>query len=132
MIHFKSKLGAWVSWGMNLASVTKSHNYNGNISIGMFESTLYEGGGNPYIPVDYTGSSTSFSISLKSLSLSAEMLTCLSEINGTPAIYYQPTPTSRLELMRLTSASAPIKSLIQGGDFTVSLKRISQTSNRVR
>jgi hypothetical protein len=132
VIHFKSKLGAWVSWGMNLASVSKSHSYNGNISIGMFESTSYGGGGSPYVPVDYTGSSTSFSISLKSLSLSADILKSLAEINGTPAVYYQATPTSKLELMRLTSASAPIKSLIQGGDFTVSLKRISQTSSRVR
>ncbi len=132
VIHWKSKLGGWQSWGMNLANIKNRHAYEGSITIGMFESTSSSGGGDAYIPVDYTGVSSSFSISLKSLSISADILKGLAEINGTPTVYYQPTPTSRLELMRLTSATAPVKSLIQGGDFSVSLKGISKTKQRVK
>lgn len=132
VIHWKSKLGGWMSWGMDLSTTTKGHSYTGKINTGMFKSTSFSGGGNPYVEANYTGSTSTFSISLKHLSLSVEELIAVSEINGTPAIYYQPSASSALELMKLKSASAPIKSLIQGGDFSVSLQRISNTSNRVK
>ena len=132
VIHWKSKLGSWMSWGMDLKTITKSHKYMGQLEVGMFESTSYSGGGNPFAQVDYTGTTSGEKIALKSITRSAAELIGLAEINGTPAIFFQRTPTSKLELMRLVSASAPIKSYINGGDFTVSLKNISSTEHKVK
>jgi len=132
VIHWKSKLGGWMSWGMDLKTITKSHKYMGQLGVGMFESTNWSGGGNPFTQVDYTGSTSGETVSLKSLSRSVSELIGLSEINGTPAVYFQRTPTSKLELMRLSSASAPIKTYINGGDFSVSLKSISSTEQKVK
>ena len=132
VIHWKSKLGGWMSWGMDIKNETKSHSYNGNISVGMFESTSYTGGGDIYASVDYVGASSGLKISLKSLSVSAYNLIGLSEIAGSPVVYFQRDSSSRLELMRMTSVSAPIKTHINGGDFTVSLSRISKTEHKTK
>jgi len=132
VIHWKSKLGGWMSWGMDLKTVSKSHSYMGNLDVGMFESTIWSGGGNSFAQVNYTGSTSGETVSLKSLSRSVSELIGLSEINGTPAVYFQRTSSSKLELMRLASASAPIKTYINGGDFSVSLKNISSTEYKVK
>jgi hypothetical protein len=131
-IVWKSKLGSWMSWGMNLKTETPKGSYSGQIDTGMFESTVFSGGGNPYNPVNYTSVSSSESVALKVLDLTAEQLKIVSGIHGTPAVYYQRTPSSKLELMKLTSASTPIKSLIHGGDFSVSLSGLHEYKNRVK
>jgi hypothetical protein len=131
-IIWKSKLGGWMYWGMNLKTSKVKGSYQGNIDNGMFESTNFSGGGQAYIPVDYTSVSSGTSITLKCLSLTAEELIGVAEINGSPAVYYQKTTSSGLELMRLTSATAPIKTHINGGDFSVSLKGLFNYEHRVK
>ncbi len=132
VIHWKSKLGGWMSWGMDLKTETKSHGYQGQLNVGMFESTSWSGGGNPFIGADYTQVSSGLTLNLKSLAVPASELEGLSEIAGSPAVYFQKSPTSKLELMRMDSYSAPIKTHIGGGDFTVSLSRISSTENKTK
>lgn len=137
VIYWKSKLGGWMSWGMDIKVESKGHNVMGDLSVGMFESTSYTGGGNIYSQADYTTSSSSLSINLKSLTLSAEELIAVSEIAGSPVVYYRrstttPLSSDRIELMRMTSASAPIKTHINGGDFSVGLSRISITEHKTK
>ena len=131
-IVWKSKLGSWMTWGMNLKTEQIKGSYDGQIDTGMFESTDFTGGGNPYIPVNYTSVSSSESVSLKVLDLTADQLKVVSGIHGSPAVYYQRTTSSKLELMKLKSASTPIKSLIHGGDFSVSLDSLNQYEHRVK
>jgi len=106
-------------------------NYTGKLDVGMFESTspVY---GNAYVPVDYTGLDMSYSLSLKSLSLSSDELKAVSGIALSPAIYYVSDFSGKLELMRLSSSTAPIGNIANGGDFSVSLKSISNTSQKTR
>ena len=132
VIYWKSKLGGWQCWGMNLKTTKINGSYSGNIDNGMFESSNFTGAGNAYIPVNYTSVNSSTSITLKCLSLTAEELIGVAEINGSPAVYYQKNATSSLELMRLTSATAPIKTHIGGGDFSVSLKELFSYEQRVK
>mgnify|MGYP003652608786 CR=1 FL=1 len=131
-IFWKSKLGGWMVWGMDLKNITNSHKYMGQLSVGMFESTIPTGGGTPYVQTNYTGTSSGQKIKLKSLSVSAEHLKALAEIAGSPAVYYQRHYTSKLELMKMDSSSAPIKSHINGGDFSVSLSSISTMEQKVK
>ena len=131
-IIWKSKLGGWMYWGMNLKTSKINGSYSGSIDNGMFESTNFSGGGNAYIPVDYTSVSSGTSITLKCLSLTAEELIGVAEINGSPAVYYQKSTSSSLELMKLTSATAPIKTHINGGDFSVSLSGLFEYESRVK
>jgi hypothetical protein len=131
-IVWKSKLGSWMSWGMNLKTAKVSGNYSGSIDNGMFESTDFSGGGNAYIPVNYTSVMSGSSITLKCLSLTASELIAVAEINGSPAVYYQKDSSSGLELMKLTSATAPIKTHINGGDFSVSLSGLFSYEHRVK
>ena len=131
-IVWKSKLGGWMSWGMNLKTSKVNGSYSGNIDNGMFESTNFSGGGNAYMPVNYTSVKSGRSITLKCLSLTAQELIAVSEINGSPAVYYQKDNSSSLELMKLTSASAPIKTHINGGDFSVSLSGLFEYESRVK
>jgi hypothetical protein len=132
IIHWKSKKGGWESFGMDIYDDKKSHAYKGRIAVGLFESTSYSGGGNPYVQPSYTSVESNYSVNLKCLSRNVDDLIGLSEISGSPAIYYQKTATSKLELMRASSVTAPIKTYIQGGDFSVVLKRISNQSQRSR
>ena len=129
-IHWKSKKGSWMSWGMDLITESRKGSYQGNIDIGFFESTNILGNGNPFIPVDYSGTESSNSISLKSLSIGKVELEALSTIAGSQAVYYQRSPTSKLELMRITSSTAPINTSINGGDFSVSLRSIAKITQR--
>ena len=131
-IIWKSKLGGWMYWGMNLKTTKVNGSYSGSIDNGMFESTSFNGGGNAYIPVNYTSVKSSNSITLKCLSLTKEELIAVAEISGSPAVYYQSEPSGKLELMKLTSATAPIKTHINGGDFSVSLSGLFEYESRVK
>jgi hypothetical protein len=53
-------------------------------------------------------------------------------IIASPAVYYMRDQGEELELMRLTSANAPLDNKANGGDFTVSLSSISTTMQKTR
>ena len=95
----------------------------------MFDSTSRTNG-NPFIPVDYTGISSSYSIDLKSFSLITSELMAVSGISSSIVAYYQETNISKLELMRISSVSVPLKNLADGGDFSLSLQSISKTNQK--
>lgn len=126
-IVWKSRLGGWMSWGFDIKTEKFKKKYDDKIEVGMFESTQ-EINGNAYVEADYSGISTSYSFSLKALSLSSEELRAVSGIQSSPAVYYMKDSSGSLELMRLNSATTPLESLTNGGDFSVSLESIS-TSN---
>ena len=137
VVYWKSKLGGWMMMGVDIKVETKSHKYNGSLSNGMFESTSYNGGGDIYIPTNYMGTSSELSLNLKTLSLDSDVLKAVSEIAGSPAVYYRrhsrvPSSDDSIELMRMTSSNAPIKTHIGGGDFTIGLTRISSIEYKTK
>lgn len=125
VIYWKSRLGGWMFWAFELVKRTDIHAYTGEIKSKMFESTLRVGG-NPFVPVDYTGVTTGYSQDLKSLSLSMDALRAVNGILATTAVYFTEDNSGRLELMKLGSVSAPIDNLANGGDFSVSMISISR------
>jgi len=127
---WKSKLGGWMQWGFTLGSQSKSRSYEGSLQVGMFESTA-DYGGDPFIPVDYTGISTSRTRTMKALSLSSVELEAVSGILESPAVYVVDSD-GNMELMRVTSATTPRRVGASGGDFSVSLKSISRVSQKTR
>lgn len=127
---WKSKLGGWMQWGFTLGSQSKSRSYEGGLQVGMFESTA-DYGGDIFVPVDYTGISTSRSRTMKALSLSSKELEAVSGILESPAVYVVDSDGS-MELMRVTSATTPRRVGASGGDFSVSLKSISNVSQKTR
>lgn len=131
MIVWKSRLGGWMVWGMDIKTEKQKGKYQNNLQSGMFEATE-EIDGQPYIEADYTEISTSYSITLKSLSLSMAELRAVSHLQASPAVYYMKDNTGSLELMRLSSVSAPISNQANGGDFSVSLNSISTSSQKTR
>tara|TARA_R100000541_G_scaffold58400_1_gene69591 strand:- start:3683 stop:4720 length:1038 start_codon:yes stop_codon:yes gene_type:complete len=141
VVYWKSKLGGWMMLGMDLKTENKSHQTIGSLDVSMFESTSYSGGGSPYVQSDYTGTASGLTLNLKALTLGKETLEALSEIAGSPAVYYQRPYTSgfglipsdeSIELMRMTSAIAPIRTHIMGGDFSLGLARISTTEHKIK
>jgi len=122
---WKSRFGGWMFWGFKIQTRTFEKNYEKRLSTSMFESTA-DTAGDPYVPVNYTGINTSYGRTLKALGLSSEELLAVSGIHASPAVYYQRPGTVDLELMRMTSFSAPISTLASGGDFTVTLRSISK------
>lgn len=130
-VVWKSRLGGWMTWGFKMKKENTSKQYQGNIQVGMFESTA-SANGDAYVPVDYTGIETSYTITLKQLGLTSAELKAVHGIIASPAVYYMREKTGELELMRLTSAQAPIDNKANGGDFTVSLKSISSVSQLTR
>ena len=137
VVYWKSKRGGWMSWGIDLKTENNSHQTVGSLDVGMFESTSYSGGGNIYSQADYTGTTSGLTLNLKSLSLTKDELLAVSEIAGSPAVYYRrkentPSSSDRIELMRMTSVSAPIRTHIMGGDFSISLSRISTTEHKIK
>lgn len=126
MLVWKSRFGGWMVWGFDIKNENTSSKYIGDLDSDMFESTA-EINGNPFIPVDYTRLVASYSLSLKSLSLTTDELFAVSGILSSPAIYYMKASTGEIELMRLLSASAPRSSLANGGDFSVQLQSISKS-----
>lgn len=130
-VIWKSRFGGWMTWGFKLKTESQAKKYSGNIQVGMFESTLTSGG-QAYIPVDYTGISTSYDLKLKELALESDELRAVQGIIASPAVYYMKDSTGALELMRLSSASAPLDNKANGGDFSVSLKSISTSMQKTR
>lgn len=126
VVFWKSRLGGWCFWGFELVKKTPNHSYTGDLTVGMFNSTLPVGG-NPYVPVDYTAVQTGYSYELKSLSLNQDELYAVSGINATTAVYYADPDSDRLELMRVSAISTPLDNLANGGDFSISLTNVSQT-----
>lgn len=129
VIYWKSRLGGWMFWAFELVKRTDIHGYTGEIVTKMFESTERTGG-NPFVPVNYTGVTTGYSQELKSLSLSIDHLRAVNGILATTAVYFTEDNSGRLELMKLGSASAPIDNLANGGDFSVSLISVSQMAQK--
>jgi len=129
MVIWKSRLGGYMFWGFDIASETEQSRYKGSLEVGMFESTE-ETNGDAYVPVDYLEIETSYTINLKSIGLSRDELTAVRGIRNSPAVYYMREKTGELELMRLTSVSAPLPSNANGGDFSITLKSISRTSHK--
>lgn len=130
-VFWKSRLGGWLSWGFKLKKESQAKKYEGNIQVGMFESTL-SSNGNPYVSVDYTGISTNYSLTLKELRLTSDELEVVQNIIASPAVYYMRDQSEDLELMRLSSANAPLDNKANGGDFTVSLSSISTSMQKTR
>jgi hypothetical protein len=131
MLVWKSKFGGWSTWGFSIKTSTPKSKYTGNLVSNMFESTL-EIGGNPFVPVNYTGITMERSINLKSLGLSSLELEAVSGINSSPAVYYVKDDSGKMELMRLSSASTPLSNLANGGDFSASLSSISETEIKTK
>lgn len=129
VLYWKSRFSGWMFWGFDIESRDSSSKYTGDLEVAMFESTQPING-NPYIPVDYISVESDYSIQLKSIGLSNIQLLAVSGINAATVIYYAADNSGKLELMRLTSSSSPYKNLANGGDFTVSLKSISKTSQK--
>lgn len=130
-IIWKSRLGGWLSWGFGIKTEKKKHKYSGNLEVGLFESDAIENG-NPYIELDYTKIEYSYSISLKSLSLNSLQLKAVDSINSSQVVFFVRDIDGKLEAMRLGSASVPISNKSNGGDFSVSLKSISTSSQKLR
>jgi hypothetical protein len=128
-IIWKSRFGGWMFWGFDFETESHSGSYSGDLKVGMFESTA-DVDGNPFIPVNYTEIKSSYSRTMKALSLNSLELKAVAGINYSPAIYYKPAGSENLELMRLGSAKTPISSQATGGDFSVTLNSISQTSQK--
>ena len=121
---WKSRFGGWMWWGFDFQTRNFNKRYQGSLEVGMFE----EMNNKTYVPVDYVGIETGYSRTLKALALNSDELLAVSGIHASPAIYYQDPVTKKLELMRLSSFSAPISTLANGGDFSVTLASISKTS----
>ena len=130
-VVWKSRFGGWMTWGFKLKKENQAKSYSGDLQVGMFESTLTSGG-QAYIPVSYTGISTSYDLTLKELGLDSDELRAVQGIIASPAVYYMKDNTGSLELMKLSSASAPLDNKANGGDFTVSLKSISTSMQKTR
>jgi hypothetical protein len=128
---WKSRFSGWMFWGFDLKNRSFNKKYEGRLEVGMFESTA-DVGGKPYIPVDYTGISSSYTINLKSLGLSSAELLAVAGIHSSPAAYYSEPGSTKLELMQISSATTPINNLAHGGDFSVSLKSISTTVQKTK
>lgn len=129
VVFWKSRLGGWCFWGFDLVKKSRNHVYTGDLTVGMFNTTLPVNG-NPYVPVDYTAVQSGYSYELKSLSLSQQELFAVSGINATTAVYYADPDSDRVELMRVSAISTPLDNLANGGDFSISLTNVSTTTQK--
>ena len=128
---WKSKYGGWMQWGFDIGTESTSRAYQGNLQVGSFESTSLSNG-DPYVQVNYTGVQSSKTRTMKALNLTQDELRAVSGISDSPAVYYVKSETGEMELVRLTSASAPLISTANGGVFSVSIKSISQLKQQTR
>lgn len=129
MLIWKSRLGGWMYWGMDISIFNSSGSYGEKVEVGMME---VNSSGNPYIQPNYSQRDNSYSYSLKAFSLSTDELRAVQGISNSIAVYYMQDENSSLELMELSSVSAPVSTLANGGDFSVTLKNISTTSQKSR
>jgi hypothetical protein len=130
-VVYKSRLGGWMVWGFDVQTESNSGMYSGNLDVGMFEATK-DIEGDAYIPVDYTGITSTYSYQMKAFNLINADMRATIGVHSTPAIYYYDKATGRLELMRKTSASTPISTLSAGGDFSLSLSSISVSKQKTK
>ena len=122
-----------MTWGFNIKIENQSGSYSGSLPSKMLSSTLPSGGGQPYVPADYTGVDSSYGYNLKDLALSKTELRAVSGIHASAAIYFiNIEENGIMELMRKTGASTPISSLANGGDFSLSLSNISISTQKTR
>ena len=128
---WKSKYGGWMQWGFDIGTESTSRAYQGNLQVGQFESTSLNNG-DPYVQANYTGVQSSKTRTMKALNLTQDELRAVSGISDSPAVYYVKSKTGEMELVRLTSASAPLISTANGGTFSVSIKSISQLKQQTR
>lgn len=129
VLYWKSRFGGWMFWGFSIESRGSSNSYNGDLEVAMFESTK-PFNGSPYIPVDYISIESGYTVELKSIGLSNLELLAVSGIDSASVVYYAGNNSGKIELMRLSASSSPYKNLAKGGDFSVSLKSISKTSQK--
>lgn len=127
-IIWKSRLGGWMYWGFELMKESSSKKYDDSLEVGLFEATG-DVEGIPYVPVDFTGITTNYKKVLKSLDLTMDELKAVDGINSTVVCYFMKPDSDVLELMRVT-ASVPIDTNTDGGDFTVTLSSISTSSQK--
>ena len=128
MLIWKSRYGGWCYWGFDLKEEKSNLSYNGNLKSSMFEVDS----NGIHIPTNYTSIQSSYSITLKALDLETIELRVLNGINYSPAVYYVPNTDLKAELMRVGSVNAPLSSLADGGDFSITLESISTSSQKTR
>lgn len=126
---WKSRFGGWMTYGFDIFSETESMEYNLSV-----DSNLFEGNTNrrPYVPVNYAQVENSYNVSLKALSVSKEEAQALKSLNSAPVAFLMRSTTSKLELMRISSASIPINNLANGVDVQVTLSSVSTSKQNVR
>jgi hypothetical protein len=130
VLYWKSRFGGWMWWGFDISTKTYSKGYEGNLAVDMFEDNS---AGNFFVPVDYVKTMSSYSLQLKSLGVPNLALKALgASLNSSPAVYYTDNLGVSMELMRVSSVSAPISSLASGGDLSVTLNNISKTGMNTR
>jgi len=126
MLYWKSRLGGWMQWGMDIVELKNSKVYKGSVKQGMIGG-VSPTSVRPYVSPDYTYIENMQTVQLTALSLTRDEMLAVDGINNSPAVYYQRDVGGVLELMRLTSSDTSINNLANGGDFKVSLKSISKT-----
>lgn len=127
---WKSRLGGWMSWAFDIKTENENGDYQGTLESGYFESTL-DINGSPFVPVNYTRVGITYTKNLKSLSLSSNELDAVRGIAGSMAVYFV-KEDGGMELMRVSSSTVPKSNLSNGGDFSVTLKSISNLNLNVR
>ena len=139
MVVWKSRFGGWQVWAFDMSKRDISTSYTGSMQVGLFEATQM--GGSAYVPVDYLGIESGYSITLKSLALTSDELRIVADIESSPAIYLisqdlirqdDTSTLGNLELMRLASATVPLDSQANGGNFSITLKSISKSYQHTR
>ena len=130
-VIWKSKLGGWCYWGFNSRTEKLKPKYTGELGEEDFYSTE-QVNGNPYIKPNYTGIETKYSVTLKALSLTSDELRAVSGINEATVVYLALDTAWNLELMRVTSATTPLNSMANGGDFSLSLDSIDTLEQKTR
>lgn len=127
-IVYKSKYGGWCTYGFDIMSEDSNNEYVGELAIDTFS---YSDSGNSYMPSNYTGVKSSRTINLKTIGVDILEVKALQGIKESPAVYFC-YPDSRLELMRVTSVSAPVDNLRNGSDIEVSLVSIDKNYQNIR
>lgn len=128
MIFWKSRKGGWMFWGMDLYKKTYMTSQEGSLATGLFRANSQR---NPYVPVNYTEVKSTYSIDLKALALTQSELISVAGIASSPVVYFQEADfEAPLELMKLSSSSAPYTNLSNGGDFSVTLTSISSSMQK--
>tara|TARA_R110000744_G_scaffold155491_1_gene270837 strand:+ start:2119 stop:3603 length:1485 start_codon:yes stop_codon:yes gene_type:complete len=138
MVVWKSRFGGWQVWAFDMSKKSIFTSYTGKMQVGLFEATAM--GGSAYVPVDYLGIESGYSITLKSLALTSDELRIVADIESSPAIYLISEDLDgenldilgNLELMRLSAATVPLNSQASGGNFSITLKSISKSYQHTR